>query len=101
MMISCKKAAELVCQALDCPLTWRERIALELHLFMCRSCKGFRKQNEALLELFEERFHDKAPDPGRLPDHACERLKERLRSAMAEEDSAEPAREPDPDHRES
>lgn len=84
-MMNCKQAAELICQSLDRPLTLLERLSLRFHVFMCRHCKGFEAQNRALLDLFEQRFRQsesaqQAALP-KLPDHACEKLKHRLREA--------------------
>lgn len=92
-MMNCKRAAELICEGLDRPLSLRERAALRFHLWMCHACKAFDAQNRALLELFERRFRDAqqadADDHApRLPDDACERLKNRLRNAMQEPPTA-------------
>lgn len=44
MMLNCKENSELVSQALDRPLGLRERLAMRLHLMMCRGCRNFEKQ---------------------------------------------------------
>jgi hypothetical protein len=94
MMISCKKAADLTCASLDRPLSMMEKLQWRFHLLMCAACKAFQKQNEALLSLFEERFHN--PDPAKrkvempkLSPDACERLKRRLREASHDPTSSE------------
>ena len=89
LMISCKKATELVCQSLDRPLSLGERIQLRFHLWMCRGCKGFEEQSKRLDELIEQRFHDRVNDPrGQMLDglssDACERLKQKLREQLDE-----------------
>lgn len=94
VMISCKKAAELTCAGLDRPLSIGETVRLRFHLLMCAACRGFQKQNQALLRLFEERFRNPAAtrddaDLPKLPENACERLKRRLREAEAENHSSE------------
>ncbi len=92
-MINCKRAAELSCAKLDRPLTIGETMQLRFHIFMCRACKGFQLQNEALLRLFEQRFQE--PRDGadshlpELPEDACERLKQLLRDASSESGSPE------------
>lgn len=87
MMISCKKAAELTCARLDRPLTFREAAQWRFHLLMCRACKTFQRQNQALLDIFERRFRDpsqlKDASLPALPPNACERLKRRLEEAAA------------------
>lgn len=87
MMINCKQATELVCQSLDRPLSWRERLQLRLHLFMCAGCKGFQKQSQALDRLLQKRFHDLVQDDldgefDGMPEEVCDRLKQKLRDAM-------------------
>tara|TARA_R110001592_G_scaffold54917_2_gene168279 strand:- start:305 stop:511 length:207 start_codon:yes stop_codon:yes gene_type:complete len=61
---------------------------LRFHIFMCRACKGFQKQNEALLYLFDQRFRESSKLPGtprpELPPNACERLKQILREAESD-----------------
>lgn len=98
MMINCKKAAELTCAQLDRPLTLREWLQWRFHLAMCRACKAFYRQNEAILRLFEQRFRNLSmlqdnPDLPALPPNACERLKRRLHEAAAE--NAPPEKGPD------
>lgn len=91
-MISCKKAAELTCAALDRPLSFGEQIQQRMHLLMCAACKGFQKQNKALLHLFELRFRNPAmfsqnANLPHLPSNACKRMKQRLQEAAVERSS--------------
>lgn len=84
--ISCKRAAELICESLDKPLGWIDSLRLRVHVWMCGDCRAFMAQNEALLQLFEERFH-RLPDEelerqaNSLPPAVCERLKQKLLEA--------------------
>lgn len=43
-MLNCKENSELLSQSLDRPVMLRERLAMRLHLMMCRSCRNFEKQ---------------------------------------------------------
>ena len=43
-MLNCKQNAELLSQALDRPVTLREKMAMRMHLMMCRGCRNFEKQ---------------------------------------------------------
>lgn len=47
-MLSCKQASQLISQSLDRSLTLRERIALKLHLIICKYCKRFSQQVQTL-----------------------------------------------------
>ncbi|MGX2028932.1 MULTISPECIES: zf-HC2 domain-containing protein [Methylocaldum] len=43
-MRSCREVSELVSKSLDVHLSLRERMAVRLHLMMCRHCSNFKKQ---------------------------------------------------------
>ena len=47
-MLNCQQTSQLVSQSLDRRLTWRERFALRMHLWMCKYCKRFQQQVTAL-----------------------------------------------------
>jgi hypothetical protein len=47
-MLSCKQASQLISFSLDRPLTLRERIALQLHLIICKYCKRFSQQIQSM-----------------------------------------------------
>jgi hypothetical protein len=47
-MPSCKDIAELASQRLERSLTWRERLAMRLHLFICKACPRYVEQLEFL-----------------------------------------------------
>jgi predicted anti-sigma-YlaC factor YlaD len=43
-MLSCKDTSELVSRSLDEELSWRERLAVRLHLLVCGACRHFTGQ---------------------------------------------------------
>ncbi|GAB5604283.1 zf-HC2 domain-containing protein [Sideroxyarcus sp. TK5] len=43
-MLDCKHNTELLSQSQDRPITWRERLAMRMHLMMCKGCRNFEKQ---------------------------------------------------------
>lgn len=43
-ILSCKEASQLASQALDRPISVRERLALGFHLLICRFCRRFTRQ---------------------------------------------------------
>ncbi|MBI2821952.1 MAG: zf-HC2 domain-containing protein [Acidobacteria bacterium] len=43
-MLRCKEATRLISRSMDQPLFWRERLALRLHLAMCRLCRRYQTQ---------------------------------------------------------
>lgn len=53
MMISCKVASRLVSRSLDKPLSWHDRLALRLHLAICKHCRRFSLQLSKLRHLLK------------------------------------------------
>lgn len=51
MMSPCVTATRLASEALDRPLTARERFSLRLHLVVCGICRRYRKQINFLHEI--------------------------------------------------
>lgn len=43
-MLNCKQNSELLSQSLDRPVSFREKMAMCMHLMMCRGCRNFEKQ---------------------------------------------------------
>lgn len=43
-MLSCKQATQLASEALDRPLSLRERLGLRAHLMICAGCARFERQ---------------------------------------------------------
>lgn len=44
MLLNCKQTSQLVSQSLDRRLSLGERIAVRVHLCICKYCKRFRQQ---------------------------------------------------------
>lgn len=90
-MLTCKDASHLVSHSQDRPLSFRERWALRLHLWMCVSCRNFERQVALIRRVLRQPEHAAPPDtPDRqLPAEA----RERIRRAIAEQQdhSAKPS----------
>ncbi|MGH8766491.1 MAG: zf-HC2 domain-containing protein [Burkholderiales bacterium] len=52
-MLSCKEATQLVSQGMDRRLGFGERIALRLHVAICRGCRNFMRQVGFLRKAME------------------------------------------------
>ena len=50
MMLSCKESARLLSQGMDRELAFGERVALRVHLAICRGCRNAGAQFEFLRE---------------------------------------------------
>jgi len=82
LMFSCSEVSQKVSQSMDVRLPFHHRIALRMHLLMCRYCARFRRQLNLLRKM--SRYDDSGilpPDlPGQLAQGARERIKASLRS---------------------
>ncbi len=86
MTTPCKRAAELISLSLERRLSWRERLALGLHLCFCDVCNRFRRQ----MRLIQQ-----AGAAAGLPEHVAdgeasglsEVARERIRRALRERGS--------------
>ena len=57
-MLSCKQASQLVSQSLERPLNRQERFALRMHLWICKYCRRFSQQIQALRVMFKRHVHE-------------------------------------------
>ena len=87
-MLSCKQASELVSQALDRPLSIRERWSVRFHLFICRACTRFSRQL-AFMQATIEKFVSETEqnEQLQLSSTSKARMAEVLRSETLESDS--------------
>ncbi len=83
MMYSCKQATELMSLSLDGKLSLYQRVALKIHLLMCKFCSRCWKQ----LLFVRDAVHkcsERAEEMDIMPEHslsaeACERIKNALK----------------------
>jgi hypothetical protein len=47
----CLESARLLSEQRDHPLSWRKRIGLRVHLFLCQLCRTYEKQVAAMCEI--------------------------------------------------
>lgn len=80
-MLTCKEVTKLVSKSLDQDLPLGKRIAVRIHLMMCKYCARFKKQMMFLHRMAKE-LSEKAeyeyPDMPPLSDDARRRIKDRL-----------------------
>lgn len=82
-MFSCKDVSQKVSVAMDAPLPVRHRLAIRMHLLMCRHCSRFRRQLMMLRRLSRYPVSDPsaADPPATLSSETRERIKKALRAA--------------------
>lgn len=79
-MLNCKKASELNSRAMDEKLSFRENLALKIHLMLCRSCKNFTQQ---LAFLREASRHAQSGHNFNLSEEAKERIAKAIKNQHA------------------
>lgn len=52
LITSCKQAARLISLSFERNLTFRESIAMHIHLSMCKTCTFYKRQIAALRKIF-------------------------------------------------
>jgi predicted anti-sigma-YlaC factor YlaD len=50
-MLSCKELTELATDYLEEDLPWRQRLRVQVHLWMCRHCRLYLDQMRKVIEL--------------------------------------------------
>lgn len=58
MILSCKKATELIEKKLSFGLNFRERIQLSIHKSMCEACSEYENQSLIIEKGIENMHHD-------------------------------------------
>ena len=81
-MFRCKDVSQKVSLSMDVQLPYHHRMAVQMHLRMCRYCARFRRQ---LIMLRKMSRHIDSEQPGseatgKLSNESKERIKETLRS---------------------
>jgi hypothetical protein len=78
-MLTCKQASHLVSERHDRKLSWRERIALRIHLWICNNCLRFEKQIKYIQQAVRSGQQDgNLPTEKPLPPESMERIRKAL-----------------------
>ena len=90
-MLSCRDAAHTVSTEDVTPVSWRQRLAVRLHLMMCRHCRRYAEQIEALGEATRATFRHPPEDPSspEAPENLAQLqsdILERLSQPSAQDD---------------
>ena len=75
-MLTCRQVSELASQSLDRRLSWRERLAVRLHLLVCSACTRVKHQLEFLRTAARQyaRHGEQIEGQARLSPQARERI---------------------------
>lgn len=56
---NCKEATQLALKKEEMSLNWKQSIQLRIHLFICKNCRRFLKQNKIIQQFTEALLHKK------------------------------------------
>ncbi|MFO7713838.1 zf-HC2 domain-containing protein [Desulfosarcina sp.] len=81
-MLRCQDVSQKVSQSMDASLPLSHRLAVRMHLMMCRYCARFQRQLVMLRQLSRAEDPYRASDktPENLSETTKRRIKEKLRS---------------------
>lgn len=84
LMLTCKEASRAIASEEVANTHWRKRLAVRLHLLVCRHCRRYARQVRAIGEAARELFRDSPTDPG-----SRERLRDSILDQIPDRDSAD------------
>lgn len=73
LMLSCKKAAELIDRKSVTRLSIVEQWQLSFHMRMCKVCSAYEKQSR-VIDLTNQKFHQVTPPAIHLPESAKSKI---------------------------
>jgi hypothetical protein len=81
-MFQCKDVSQKVSQSMDDPLPYYQRMAIRIHLLMCRYCSLFRRQLIMLriMSLHVDSDQPSTETTSKLSQETKRRIKKKLRS---------------------
>lgn len=82
LMLSCKKATELIEKNLLIKLSFKEKIQLQLHKSMCSACTAYGKQSKRIDNLFQHHIQDEGNNLSGVPVN--EGLKKKIMDKLPE-----------------
>lgn len=81
-MKNCQQTSHLLSESLDRPLSWREILALRLHLMMCGACRNFARQLRYLHQWSASLSSKTESEAGlKLSETARQRIEQAIREA--------------------
>lgn len=76
LMLSCKRATELIEKKSILGLSWKENVQLKVHTKMCDACSHYQKQSKEIDTLLEK--HIQGTDETKVPEVENKKLKETI-----------------------
>lgn len=83
LTLKCEESTQLVSQSLDADLSRSERLAVNMHALICRSCRRFKKQLLLLQKVLCQDGLDKALSAGMKDITLSSEAKDRIQKALS------------------
>lgn len=80
LMLSCKKASELIDLKSVRKLSMKEKVMLRMHTSMCDGCTAYMKQSKVLDDLLHKHIH--ISDETKVPQITNDDLKQQIISKL-------------------
>ncbi len=80
-MASCKETTELVSRSMDERLSFGDRMAMRMHLLICKNCMRFTQQLQDMRRLFRLETRANGDAPGLTPE-ARQRIASELQNKL-------------------
>jgi glucose-6-phosphate-specific signal transduction histidine kinase len=78
LMLSCRKATELIEKKLLTNLSFREKVQLKMHKSFCDACTAYEKQSKLIDKLLSKQIHKESDEVENDEVVANEELKKRI-----------------------
>jgi hypothetical protein len=84
--LTCREATRLAANAMDRPLTFRERVKLSMHNLLCSYCRSYMRQLRFVRKWVRSmRVPDASPSVTELPTFSSSRIKKALEMETSRE----------------
>lgn len=78
MVNSCKKTTELIDKQLFTPLTAKEKMQLQVHKSMCKTCTAYEHQSKFIDSVIGKWFNGKSKTNVKLPEERKNKILEEI-----------------------
>ncbi len=82
-MLSCKEVTRLISESMDSELTFGQRMAVRMHLFMCKFCSRYRRQMVLIREAMRHYLEEIEPSEPLLSTTLSPEAREKIKRALA------------------
>lgn len=81
MVNSCKKTTELIDKQLFTPLNAKEKMQLQVHKSMCKTCTAYERQSKVIDNIINKWFNGKSKTNVKLPEERKNKILDEIKNA--------------------